>query len=515
MDNRRIAKNTLFLYFRMFLVMGISLITAGVTLRVLGAVDYGIYSVMGGVVALFSFLNGSLASATSRNITYELGRKDIARTNAVFNASMLTFIGLSILIVILMESVGLWFFYNKMVIPEERIKAAMWVFQLSVINVPLSLTQIPYSATLVAHENMKIYAYVGIADAFARLAIAYMLIVSPFDKLITYSSLGFAWSAATIIFYRTYCRYKYPETKFNLVGDRKVFKTIVGFAGSDLMGNLSFMVQNQGFNLLLNTFFGPVVNAARGIASNLQGMTTQFSSNFLVAVSPQIIKSYASGHVDDMWLLVKRSSRICFCLVWLLALPAILEADYLLKFWLGNVPDRTISFFHLIMVVCLIRTLQNPIIKVIHATGKLFVVNLVSGTILCLSFPVAYFLLRLDYPPETVFWATIISMAIGSLTDLILLRRNVAFNVLRYLIGVHGRCLLATIISAIIPVTFYNRIMEPCFIRLIVTGLITTVSVGLTTYFIACDAHIRERINAIILTRVALLRKSRDCEKGL
>jgi len=489
--------------------MGVSLLTAGVTLRVLGKVDYGLNAVLGGVVAMFSFLNGSLAGAASRNITFEIGRGDWERVNKIFNVSLTVFLGLAAVVVLLSETVGLWFFYNKMVIPPERLNAAFWVLQLSIIGVPLSLSQVPYSAVLVAHENMKIYAYVSVADSFVRLGIIYALLVSPFDKLITLAGLSFAWSVVTIAFYRVYCIRRYAETQLRFCRDRSLYKAILQYAGADLIGNLSCLAQGQGFNLLLNTFFGPVVNAARGIAYGLQGMTTQFSGNFMVAVEPQITKSFAQGDLDGMWRLVKRCSCFSYYLVWMLALPACLEGDFVLRLWLGDYPEHTLSFFYLILVVCLLQTLKTPMVKVYHANGKLLLGNVTCGTILCLSFPVAYVCLRYGCPPESVFWCTIGSMVICNVLDWFNVYHYVKFDILGYAVPVYGRCILVTFISSIIPYFFYDRFLQPSILRMLLTGVITTISIGLTALYLGMCAADRRRLFEIAWQKVGkILRHS-------
>ncbi len=500
-DNKRIFKNTLFLYFRMFLVMGISILTAGVTLRVLGEVDYGLYAVLGGIVAMFSFLNGSISGAASRHITYALGKGDYVAVNRIFNVSLVVFICLSLVIVLLSETIGVWFFYNKMTIPHERLKAAFWVFQLSIINVPLMLSQIPYNAILIAHENMKIYAYVSIVDAVARLAIIGLLIVSPFDKLVSISFLGFVWSLLTLTFYRVYCMRKYSETTLRFCKDRKLYKGMITYAGSDLIGNLSVLAQGQGFNLLLNVFFGPAVNAARGIAYGLQGMTTQFSNNFMTAVSPQIIKSFAKGDIDEMWQLVKRSSCFSFYLVLMLALPACLEGDYVLTLWLGRYPDHTLNFFYLVMAVCLLQTLKTPIVKVVHANGKLLMANLIVGTILCLAFPVGYMFLRFGMPPESVFWATIGSMLIGNICDMFICRHYVPFRILEFVRTVYGRSLMVMLLSPVVPYLLVVSNFKPSFGRMIFTGFTSVLSVGIAALSLGMTRHDRSRIFEIVQNR--------------
>ena len=503
-DNRRIAKNTLMLYFRMFVVMGISLATAGVTLRVLGSVDYGINAVLGGIVAMFSFLNGSLSGAASRFITFELGRGDKARLNHVFNASLAIHLVLGVMIVILSETIGLWFFYNKMIIPAERVSAAFWVLQLSILTVPLSLTQVPYGAVIIAHENMKIFAYVSVADAVVRLLNIYFLLVSPFDKLITLAVLGTSWSVATMIFYRVYCKRKYDETRLRLCVDWKMYGEMFRFAGSDLIGCTSVLLQGQGVNMLLNTFFGPVVNAARGIAYAVQGQATQFSGNFMTAVRPQIIKSYAAGDTEGMWRLVKRSGCYSYYLIWILALPFLLEADYVLKLWLGSYPEHTLSFFRLIIVACLIQSFKTPRSAVFHAMGKLFVPNVVTGSILCASFPMAYFFLRMGYAPESVFHATNIVMILSEISSLIILKMYFVYSARDYIVTVYIRCIVVTAVSSIIPYFAYS-LFGPSFGRVLWTVMLTTLSVGLSALYIGIDKTDRIKLFNVARNKVSLL----------
>ena len=501
-DNARIAKNTLFMYFRMFLVMGVSLLTARVTLRTLGAVDYGLNAVLGGIVAMFSFVNASPSGAVSRNLTFELGRGDMKRVGEVFNVSLVVFLCLAVVIVLLSETAGIWFFRNKMVIPEDRMRAAFWVLQISIVGVPLSLSQVPYSAMLVAHENMRIYAYFSIADAVAKLAIIYALVVSPFDKLVTLSTLGFAWQVAAIMFYRFYCITRYPMTKLRFCKDGSLYAGIFKFAGSDLIGNVSCLAQGQGLNLLLNAFFGPVVNAARGIAYGLQGMTTQFSSNFMVAVEPQIVKSYAQGDYSGMWRLVFRSSVFSYCLVWMLALPAWIEGGALLRLWLGEYPAHTLQFFRLIVVACLLETVGRPLVKVIHATGKVLLGNVTVGLVLCLSFPAAWLCLRVGMEPESVFWCTVFSLAIGNIGVWFVLRHYLEYDIVDYVMKVYGRCLLVTVASAVFPAVLCAKIMEPCLLRMLLTGIVSALSVGVATLYLGMGVNDRMRLFSIVRSRI-------------
>lgn len=501
-DNKRIAKNTLFLYFRMFLIMGVTLYTSRVTLKILGIEDYGIYNVVGGIVMMFSFLNGSLSGATSRYLTFELGKKNYIRLNQVFNTALLIHVFLALIIIFLAETIGLWFFYEKMTIPEARQDAAFWVYQISVLTTVFSLTQVPYNATIIAHENMKIYAYIGIFEVIGKLLIVYLLLLSPIDKLIFYALLFFILQVSIMLFYRVYCAKFYSESSLKLYKDRALYKEMFSYAGADLIGNISVLAQGQGLNILLNMFFGPTVNAARGIAYQIQGAVTQFSNNFMTAVKPQIIKSYAEGNIEAMLELVKQSSCFSFYLMWLISFPICLEANYILGIWLGEFPEHTISFLILIIVLCLVQTLKTPRSTMFHATGHLKLVNLIVGSILCAAFPLAYLFLKMGYEPESVFIASNISMFLSELASIMILKRYINYSIKDYLTTVHFRCLLVTVISFIIPFYLYDKYMEESFIRLILTCVITTISVIFTVLAIGMNKAMRKKIFCFIKNKI-------------
>lgn len=501
-DNKRIAKNTMFLYFRMFLIMGVSLYTSRVVLATLGVVDYGLYNVVGGIVTMFSFLNGSLGAATSRYITFELGKKNYEGLNKIFNVALLTHIFIGIIIVLLAETIGLWFFYEKMIIPEERLNAAFWVYQISIFSTLISLTQVPYNATIIAHENMKVYAYVGIVEVILKLVVVYLLVISPFDKLLFYASLLFLINIGIILFYRIYCISRYPESRIKVCKEKVLYKDMFKFAGSDLIGNVSVLAQGQGLNLLLNMFYGPVVNAARAVAYQVQGAVTQFGNNFMTAVRPQIIKLYAQGEIKEMFKLVYMASNFSYYLMWLLILPLCLEADYILSLWLGKYPDHSVSFLILIFILCLIQTLKTPRTIVLHATGKLFLANVVIGTLLCCAFPLAYVFLRMGGEPESVFWAANITMLLSEFISVFIVRKYVEYNIADYLLNVHGRCAIVTVISLLLPYFLFDRYMEPSFIRLILTCSLTTVSIAATVWYIGMNKDMRQKTVAFIQSKI-------------
>lgn len=500
-DNKRIAKNTMFLYIRMFLIMGISLYTSRVVLKALGVEDYGLYNVVGGIVTMFSFLSGSLGAATSRFITFELGKRDYVKLNKIFNVAFVVHIIIALIIVFLAETIGLWFFYEKMVIPEARLTAAFWVCQISILNTVVALTQVPYDSTIIAHENMKIYAYIGLVEVVLKLAVVYLLAISPIDKLVFYALLLFLLSVAKILFSRVYCIRHYEESRIKICKEKQLYKEIFSYTGSDMIGSVSTMAQGQGLNLLLNIFFGPAVNAARGIAYQIQGAVTQFSNNFMTAVRPQIIKSYAEGDTDSMWKLVIQSSCFSYYLMWLICLPIMLEADTLLGLWLGEYPDHSVSFLILILILCLIQTIKTPRVTIFHAMAKVFWSNITVGVVLCLAFPLAYIFLRMGGSPESVFWASNITMVASEFVSVIVLHRFIKFSQLKYVMSVHGRCLLVTAVSLIIPYFLYDKFMEPSFLRLIVTCCLTTASVALTSLYVGMDKQMRGKLYGIVKTK--------------
>ncbi|MCD7714058.1 MAG: lipopolysaccharide biosynthesis protein [Prevotella sp.] len=496
-NNKRIAKNTLFLYFRMLIVMGISLYTSRIVLRALGVVDYGLYNVVGGVITMLSCLSGSLGGATSRYITFELGRKDYVRLNKTFNVALVVHVFIALMIVVLAETIGLWFMYNKMEIPAERLTASLWVYQFSVVAAFVRLIQVPYDALIIAHENMKIYAYTGLAEVIAKLMVVYMLAISPIDKLVFYALLLCLVQVALRLFYRFYCSKHYAESKFSPCREKELYKSIFTYAGSDLIGSLSVMAQGQGLNILLNMFFGPVVNAARGIAYQVQAAVTQFSSNFMTAVRPQVIKSYAEGDVKSMWKLVEQSGCFSFYLLWMICLPIILEADTILHIWLGAYPEHSVNFLRLILVLCLVQSLKTPRTMVFHAMAKVFWANITAGITLCLAFPLAYIFLRCGMAPESVFWASIITMISSELVSTLVLRCFLRFSVIAYFMKVHIRCMLIAGISLVGPYLLFDRYMDAGFPRLVVTCVMATISVSLTALYIGMNRSTRGKLYTI------------------
>ena len=378
-NNKRIAKNTLLLYIRMIFTMLISLYTSRVILNTLGITDFGIYNVVGGIISLLGFVTSSLGGASSRYITFELGKGNKNKLKKIFGNILSIHILFSIAIFILGETIGLWFFYNKLQIPLERFNAAFWVYQFSIFTSILSFISIPYNAVIIAHEKMSAFAYISIIDVILKLLIVYLLLIIPYDKLIIYSILFFCIQAFDRIIYGVYCSKHFEETHTKLQIDKNLFKELFDFAFWTMGGNLACIGYTQGLNILLNIFFGPAINAARGIAVQVQSVVRNFCLNFQTAINPQITKNYAKKDLAQMHSLIQISSKYSFLLLYLISLPLILEAPIVLKWWLGIVPEHTINFLRIILCTSLVVSLSNPFLISIYATGMIKKFQIIEG----------------------------------------------------------------------------------------------------------------------------------------
>lgn len=496
-NNKRIARNTLMLYLRMGITMLISLYTARIVLSTLGDVDYGILNVVSGCVAIFTFLNGALSGSTSRFLTFELGRGDYVQLRRTFSAALVIHIILAAIIIILSETVGLWLLAEKLVIPAERVAAAHWAFQISILAVTVSIIQVPYGAIVIAHEKMDIFAYLSIFDVASRLLLVYLLQRLSGDKMILWAVMTFAVSIVYTLFYIVYCRKSFPETRLDLHRDMPLYQRLFAYSWWDLIGNVSVMLQGQGINVLLNMFFGPVVNTARAISYQVQGALTQFANNFMLATRPQIIKLYAAGKADEMMRLVYLSSCMAFYLSFVLTLPLCLELKYVLDLWLGEYPAYTIPFTMLILVNGLIVSIKSARVAAIHATGHIKLTNITVGLILCALFPIAYMLLKAGYGANSVFFAMIAITFIAEIAAIFVLRQYVVFSVKEYWLKVYGRCALVAVLSFFLPWLIHN-VMDESFMRLVAVSAASVLTVGLCVYTAGIDRNTRTRLNIFI-----------------
>lgn len=501
-DNKRIAKNTIFLYMRMMVVMLVSLYTSRVILNTLGASDYGIYNVVGGIVTIVSFLNSALGGSTSRFLTFALGEKNIKKQKSTFGACLNLHVGVALLVLILGETIGLWFFYEKMVIPDDRMVAAFWVYQFSILTTMVSFTQVPYNASLIAHEEMSIYAYVGLYEALSRLVIAYLITISPIDNLLFYGLLLLINTVVVQLFYRWYTVKHFVECRFSLVKDKRLYKQLLSYGGWDLFGNLALVCQGEGVNLLLNVFFGPVVNAARAIAFQIQGAVTQFVSNFMTAVRPQVIKNYAEGNVDKMYVMTFYAAKFSYILMLALVVPIVYEIRFILEIWLGDVvPDETALFAVIVLLTYTWRTFHIAALMPYHAIGKIKTGNITIGSLMIATLPMGYILFKLGCPAYSVFLAIFAVEIVGMFALYWLIHKYEYFPYKNVFTKILLPCSLVTVLTIIAP-TMVTRFMEDGWVRLIVVGLSTEISLLLSALYIGLNKEERVRIFAFVKNKI-------------
>lgn len=501
-DKKRIAKNTAYLYVRMILVTLITLYTSRVILQTLGASDFGIYNVVGGVVAMMAFVRGPLNGATVRFLTFELGRQDKKKLSDTFAACLNLHIFVGILAIIIGETIGLWFFYNKLNIPEDRMWVASWVYQFSIVNCFFDLTQISYKASINSHEKMSVYAYIGLYEAASKLLIVYLITVSPWDRLLFYGFLLMVNKIAVQLYCRYYCLRNYSECSFRLFWDKPLYKKLSGYAGWDTFGGVALVCEGQGVNILLNIFFGPVVNAARAIALQIRTAVTMFISNLTAAVRPQIVKNYAVGNVDEMYNLVFMTTRYSYYLMLILMLPIFFETETILSIWLGNnVPDFTGIFTKLVLIVGLINSVDNTFLMAYHAIGKIKTGNLFGGTLMILSLPIGYICLKIGMAPPSVFYVLIIVNSIGTIIDFWLIHHYVAFSYGKFLLDVALPMILVTALSVVAPFLISHS-FPASIMRFFTNTIIMELIMILVVWYVGVRPEERTNVLAVIKSRI-------------
>lgn len=499
-NNKRIAKNTLLLYVRTLFIMLITLYTSRVILNTLGVSDYGIYNVVGGVVAMFGFINGSMSSATQRYITFALGKGDMKNLQKVFSTALQIHFLIAILILLLGETVGLWFLYEKMQIPTDRMDAAFWVLQCSILSTVVMIISVPYNADIIAHEKMSAFAYISILEAVLKLAVVYALLLSPYDKLIFYAFLILAVQLLIRFCYNSYCHKHFFESKYKHIWDKSLFKEMTSFAGWSMFGNLAAVLFGQGLNMLLNVFFGPVVNAARAVSVQVQNAIQQFVGNFQMALNPQITKTYAKGEMKEMHQLMFRSARFSFYLLFLLSLPVLFETNFILTVWLKTVPENTVIFLRIMICTSLIYTLANPMIIANQATGKVKKYQAVCGSILLMILPISYICLKLGCPAYSVFIVHFCMEAIAQLARMIMLRPLIGIRVYDYFKNVYSRVFIVAALSIIVPLLVYESLNDT-ILRFFIVCIVCVLSVSAVVYTIGLSNNervfVKEKVRAM------------------
>lgn len=449
---KTIAKNTAFLYVRMLVVMAVSFYTSRVVLHALGETDYGIYDVVGGIVMMMMFINGSLAASTSRFLTYELGRGNHQQLSQTFAAALNLHIAAALLVILLGETVGVWFLYNKMTIPPDKLEAAFWILQFSLVTTCFMFTQVPYNASIISHENMSVFAFVGLYEAFAKLAIAYLIRLNHGDRLILYGFLLMLNSVLVQVFYRFYTHRKYRECRMRLIYDRQLYKKLLGYSGWDIFGNTAVVVQNQGLNIVLNIFYGPTLNAARAIVVQVQAGLKAFMTNFLMAVRPRVVKLFAEEKYESMYRLTFYGCKISFFLMYAMIMPIAFNLHFLLHLWLGDeIPAYTEEFAMLIFGIVLTDAFHSAYLMVYHAIGRIKTGNIVCGSLMILALPIGYFALKLGLPPYSVFVAILVINIICHIISWTIVHGYVYYSYGRLLMTVYIRCIAVAVLSLAVP----------------------------------------------------------------
>jgi len=500
-NNKRIAKNAAMLYFRMLFTMAVSLYTSRIVLNTLGVENFGIYNVVGGIVVMFSFLSSAMSSGTQRFLSFELGKKNFAQLGKVFSMSINIHATIALIIFLLAETIGLWFLNTHLIIPDERMEAANWVYQFTILSFMLTVVIVPYNASIIAHERMNVYAYVSIVEVVLKLLIVFILQWLGYDKLKLYAVLVFGVSILISSIYGIYSRSNFTECKYHFSWDKTLYKTLISYAGWNLWGNAAAVTFNQGINILLNVFFGPVINAARGIAYQVNAAINGFVSNFQMAINPQIVKSYATGDRNYMHNLIYQGSKYSFFLLLFFSLPILFETETILRWWLKIVPDYTALFCRLVLINTLIDCISGPLMTAAQATGKIKIYQSVIGGLLLSILPISYLFLKLGFPPQTTLFVSISVSIVALFARLWIISPLVNLSILAFTRRVLFRVLAVTVFSLILPLIVKFSIDQE-LIRFFAVSLVSVLSVTASIYWVGLRQNeqqfIKEKLRQVV-----------------
>lgn len=499
-NNKRIAKNTLMLYLRMLLIMLIRLYSSRVVLDVLGVNDYGLYNVIGGMVVMFSFINNAMTDSTQRYLTYELGKNSIDKVVQVFKTSKYIHIGIAFVFFILLEIFGVWFVENQMTIPDGRKNACLIVMHLSVITTMFKIINVPYNSLIIAHEKMNVFAYLSIIEALLLFSILFILDAVCCDKLILYGVLILVVQLIIQIIYRLYCRKTFEECSKKTRVNRKLFKDMLSFAGWNICGNMAQLFSTHGLNMLLNVYFNPAINAARGIAVTVQGAIGQFSGSFQSSINPQITKSYASGNYDYLNKLIFVSSKYtCFLLI-LISIPVIFETPYLLSIWLKNVPNLSVIFLRLILFTTIIEAIINPINVAVAATGYIKKYQIFNGLITISVLPLSAVAFYCGFDAKYAFIIQLCLCCISFFVRFLVMKQFINIKINEYVKNVIVKCVIVVLLSLIIPLIIISNI-EPSFERLILNFTLSLIWTFIVIYVSGMNKQERQYIKVFVYNK--------------
>lgn len=509
-DNKRIARNTLLLYFRMLFMMVVSLYTSRIVLNTLGVIDYGIYNVVGGLVVLISFLKGTLGTATVRFLSFEIGKKSNSNFKKVFSLCINVQLLLSLIVLILAETVGLWFVSTQMQFPETRFSAAIWCYHFSVAAVVFNLMQIPYNSAIISHERMGTYAYLSIADAVLKLLIVYLLAAVLLDRLIFYSFLMFMLSFGLFVVYAIYCQRHLPDCTYNIHSwEKKGIKEILSFTSWNMLGSLAAQGKGQALNILLNLFFGPSLNAVHGITTKVSVVVTSFTGNFLTAVRPQVIKKYANKEYTDVIYLTFYSSKISIFLLSVISIPILIRTYDIMYLWLGMVPEYLVTFIRLALLDALAISLSYPLNDVIQAIGCVKSYNLLVSIVVLLNFPISYIALSLGCPPQIIYYVMIAISIISLFLRLYLVKRGLPFSLREYGRHVIIPCIcvlgLSVVLSCFIDGILDKHLQHGWVLSMVISVCITLVLI----FYIGLNGQERRKIQEFIKMKLNKQRNGR------
>ncbi|MDE6561725.1 MAG: lipopolysaccharide biosynthesis protein [Muribaculaceae bacterium] len=496
-DNKRIAKNTFFLYVRMILTIAVNFYAIRVIWKVLGVDDYGIYGLVGGIVATFAFINNAMVASSQRFISFELGRGNTERLNKVFCLSVTVHFMLALAITVLAETGGLWLLNERLNIQQDRMYAANWVFQCSVLAFAVNVISVPYNACIVAHEHMKAYGYFGILEVLLKLAIVFLLIILPFDKLITYSLLILGVTGIMRIIYGVYCRKHFPEARYRFVTDHHLMRDMFSFAGWSFVGNLGFSVRDQGLNIVLNLLFNTALNAVRTISMQIGGTISGFAQNFQMAINPQITKRYASGEIGPMMNLVFAGCRYSVILMMMVVVPFLFATEQVLRLWLDDVAPYTVGFTRLVLVMLLIEAMGNSVTTALQATGRIKWFQIIVSVIMVANIPIAWIWMKLDTDPYVIYYVSILTAVAALLARLVLLKRDVGFRASEFFYRVLVRTALTLILSCV-AVYWIRSIFPQSFWGLVLFAIMSVGTMALISFLVGINSGERKIVISYI-----------------
>lgn len=483
----------------MIVIMLIRLYASRVILDVLGIDDYGLYNVIAGMVVMFSFLNNAMTDSSQRFLTFELGRNDIKRLALVFRTSKVIHALVALVLFVILEIFGMWFVNTQMNIPEGRLNACLWVMHLSVVTAMLKIITVPYNAIIIAHERMNVFALISVIEAVLLLLILYFLDVIHYDKLILYGILVLVVQVVITCIYMTYCMMRFDLHKRKTTFDRSLFKEMTGFAGWNVCGNMAQLFSTHGLNMLLNVFFTPAVNAARGIAVTVQGAVGQFSGSFQSALNPQITKSYAMGDNSYLSRLIFFSSKFTFYLLTIVSLPLLLETDFAMHLWLKDVPALSVIFFRLILLTTIIEAVVNPVNVAVAATGNIKWYQTLNGIITISVLPIAYILFQSGYPPVAAFVVQLLLCVISFIVRFYIMRGMIEVSIRDYINDVLINCLVVVVVSALVPLAIHMS-LEPSWFRFVSVLVASVVCCLVTMWFLGLNSSERQSVCSYLRT---------------